>query len=148
MRISQVHIRRYRCIKDLVVDVSDYTVLVGPNGSGKSSVLYALDWFFNNRQLSEEDIHRTSNDPPVGAADPPSQIDVEVTFSELNDEDRTVLEKYGRGETARFRKSWPNADGKPKMIGNATQGPGFADVRAVTTRVKWEEDHEIGRAHV
>ena len=135
MRISQVHVRRYRCIKDLVVDVSDYTVLVGPNGSGKSSVLYALDWFFNDRQLSAEDIHSTSKDDLAGTADVPTQVDVAVTFSDLTDEDRRVLEKYGRGETARFRKSWPSADGKSKMIGNATQGPGFADVRAVSNRV-------------
>ncbi len=133
MRISQVRIRKYRCIKDLTIDVSDYTVLVGSNGSGKSSVLYALDWFFNDRQLSTDDVHATAAEPIDDGAQ--GQVDVEVTFSDLTDEDRLVLEKYGRGQTARLRKIWPTADGKARMSGNATQGPGFADVRAVTNRV-------------
>lgn len=135
MRISQVHIRRYRCIKDLVLGVTEYTVLVGPNGSGKSSALYALDWFFNGGQLSDEDIYSTCDDPLVDTEDDHPEIDVEVTFADLTAEDRRILEKYGRGETARFRKSWPGSDGKPKMIGNSTQGPGFAAVRAVSNRV-------------
>ena len=132
MRISQIHIRKYRCIKDLVLDVTDYTVLVGPNGSGKSSVLYALDWFFNGGDLSDEDIHCTSEEPAITENGEHPQIDVEVTFSDLTPEDRRVLEKYGRGETARFRKSWAGPDSKPKMIGNSMQGPGFPDVRNMT----------------
>lgn len=143
MRISQVRIRKYRCIEDLVLDIDDYTVLVGPNGSGKSSVLYALDWFFNGRSLCDDDLHCTTKDgdsvpekPLACDADDgeavSSEIDVEVTFCDLNDEDRRVLEKYGRGDVARFRRSWSGADCKEKMIGNSQQGPGFPALRKLT----------------
>jgi len=149
MRISRVHIRKYRCVEDLVLDVADYTVLVGPNGSGKSSVLYALDWFFNGRALSTDDLHccikdgqadeegpacvdETHAEPETDVDDLPSQIDVEVTFSDLDPEDRRILGKYGRGRTARFRRSWSSTDSKEKMIGDARQGPGFRDLRALT----------------
>lgn len=132
MRISQVHIRRYRCIRDLLLDVDDYTVMVGPNGSGKSSVLYALDWFFNGGSLTAEDLYCTRCDVEEEPSDEPAAIDVEVAFSALSDEDRRVLEKYGRGETARFRRSWSSSDGKVKMVGNSSQGPGFAEIRALS----------------
>jgi energy-coupling factor transporter ATP-binding protein EcfA2 len=114
-------------LKDLSLNVDDYTVLVGPNGSGKSSVLYALDWFFNGGSLTEDDIHSTSSDGEPGEDD--KKIDVEVTFGDLNEEDRRVLGKYGYGETAWFRRFWPTVDGKDKMIGNSRQGPGFAAIR-------------------
>jgi len=143
VRISQVRIRKYRCIEDLVLDIDDYTVLVGPNGSGKSSVLYALDWFFNGRSLCDDDLHCTTKEGDSAPEEPlacddddgeaaPSEIDVEVVFGELNDEDRRVLEKYGRGDVARFRRSWSGADCKEKMIGNSQQGPGFPALRKLT----------------
>jgi putative ATP-dependent endonuclease of OLD family len=130
VKIERVRIRGYRCLKDLMLDVGDYTALVGPNGSGKSSALYALDWFFNGGTLSEQDFHSTA-----GGKDPDEEagagIDVEVTFSDLTAEDRSVLGQYGRGEQATFRRVWTR-DGKEKMIGNARQGPGFASIRAAT----------------
>lgn len=128
MRIERVRIRGYRCLRDLILDIDDYTAFVGPNGSGKSSALYALDWFFNGGTLSQEDFHST-----VGAQNPDEEagtgIDVEVTFSNLTPEDRRVLGQYGRGERATFRRIWAR-DGKEKMIGNARQGPGFAAIRS------------------
>ncbi len=122
-----MRIRRYRCLKELQLDIDDYTAFVGPNGSGKSSVLYALDWFFNGGSLSEDDYHATSGGEEGGEDD---EIDVEVTFGDLNDEDRRVLGQYGRGDTVWFRRIWSKAAGKDKMIGNARQGPGFAAIRA------------------
>lgn len=129
MRILRVRIRRYRCLKELSLDIDDYTVLVGPNGSGKSSVLYALDWFFNGGALSGDDYHATSTGAEPNEDDE-EEIDVEVTFGDLTDEDRRVLGQYGRGETAWFRRIWSKSDGKEKMLGNARQGPGFAAIRA------------------
>lgn len=129
MKIERVRIRRYRCLRDLTLDVADYTALVGPNGSGKSSVLYALDWFFNGGSLSPEDFHSHVAGQGVDAGDD-TDIDVEVTFGNLTTADRDVLGQYGRGERATFRRIWSRLDGKEKMIGNARQGPGFAGIRA------------------
>lgn len=126
MRLAKVRIRSYRCLKDLEVSLDDYTALIGPNGSGKASVLYALDWFLNGGPLSEEDIHRVAGNPAA------TDIDVAVTFADLDSEDRRVLESYGRGTFAYFRRTWSSATGKEKMIGNSRQGPGFSKVRSQT----------------
>lgn len=126
MRLAKVRIRSYRCLKDLEVSLDDYTALIGPNGSGKSSVLYALDWFLNGGTLSEEDIHR------VAGSQEATDIDVAVTFADLDTEDRRVLESYGRGTFAYFRRTWSSATGKEKMIGNSKQGPGFATTRGLS----------------
>jgi putative ATP-dependent endonuclease of the OLD family len=123
MRLAKVRIRTYRCLKDLEVSLDDYTALIGPNGSGKSSVLYALDWFLNGGALSEEDLHRIAGSPVS------TDIDVAVTFADLDAEDRRVLESYGRGTLAYFRRTWSSVTGKEKMIGNSRQGPGFARLR-------------------
>jgi putative ATP-dependent endonuclease of the OLD family len=126
VRLTRVKIRSYRCLKDLEVLLDDYTAFIGPNGSGKSSVLYALNWFFNGGTLSEEDLHRVAGKPDA------TDIDVEVTFSDLDTEDRRILASYGRGSFAYFRRTWSSDAGKEKMIGNSKQGPGFAKIRAMT----------------
>ncbi|GAY11767.1 ATP-dependent endonuclease [Pseudonocardia sp. N23] len=138
MKISAVAVRHYRCLKEVRIDVDDYTALVGPNGSGKSSILYALDWFFNGRPIDASDLCRyidagaSAGEVYIGSDGADESITVEVTFTDLNDEDRKVLEKYGRGRDAVFRKSWSRATGKEKLIGNSRQGPGFAEVRNLT----------------
>jgi len=113
----------------VTIEVDDYTALVGPNGSGKSSVLYALDWFFNGTAIDSRDFHTTSSEPS-GSTDKEQEIDIEVTFGHLDDEDRRVLAEYGRGETVRFRRTWSRSSASDKMIGNSRQGPGFASIRA------------------
>ncbi len=40
--IQSVHIRNFRCLRDVEFTLSPLTALVGPNGSGKSTVLAAL----------------------------------------------------------------------------------------------------------
>jgi energy-coupling factor transporter ATP-binding protein EcfA2 len=144
VRIERVRIRGYRCLKELTLNVDDYTALVGPNGSGKSSVLYALNWFFNGGTLTEEDLHSSD-----GANDSEEQadadIDVEVTFSNLTAEDRQLLGQYGRGERATFRRVW-TLGGNEKMIGNARQGPGFAAIRAAKLIGDMRAQYQQGRS--
>ena len=122
MKLRTAWIRSYRCLRDVELEFDDYTVLIGPNGSGKSSVLYALDWFFNGGDMAQEDVWG----PRASGEDPSSRIEVEVEFDDLDQHDRDELGMYGRGETARFRRSW--TAGVEKTIGNSLQGPGFARV--------------------
>lgn len=129
MKISQVRIRRYRSIVDLELHLDDYTALVGANGVGKSSILYALDWFFNGGTLSRADAHETAARPYDPAN---SDIDVEVTFVELTDNDRAALGRYGRGMVCRLRRTWNAESGAEKMFGNSMGGPGFRAVEAAT----------------
>ena len=131
MRISKVTIKNYRSIKSLTLDIDDYTVLIGPNGSGKSSVLYALNWFFNGGSLDELDRHRDAGSEIEEREDDNREpIEVDVTFAEIDDADRRVLRSYARGDSARFRRVWPDEDGKEKMLGNSWIGPGFDEVKS------------------
>ena len=129
MKLTNVKVRNYRCLKSLDIELNDYTALVGANGSGKSSLLYALNWFFNGGQLSADDLHCLGEEPKE------TELSVEISFSDLNDQDRQVLGRYGRGSVATFRRSWSSESGKEKMIGNAMQGPGFSEIRANQTPI-------------
>lgn len=143
MRIERVRVRRYRSLRDLSIDVEDYTALVGPNGAGKSSVLYALDWFFNGGTLTGDDFH---SGPNVGSDDGTHEIDVEVTFGDLTDADRATLGRYGRGEKASFRRTWSRTNGAQKMIGRSRQGPGFAEIRSATPVTEMRKLYQEARA--
>src|SRR5260221_12267495 len=37
--IERIHIENYKCLRDVMVDLGDFTILIGPNDSGKSSFL-------------------------------------------------------------------------------------------------------------
>jgi predicted ATPase len=41
--IRSVHIKNFRCLRDVQLELEPLTVLVGPNASGKSAILRALD---------------------------------------------------------------------------------------------------------
>lgn len=128
MKICRIEIKNYRSLKDVTVDVGDYAALVGANGSGKSSILYALDWFFNGRALTPSDV--CGYEEGVTSAED-CVIEVAVTFSGLTEADRRRLKQYGRSSTAVFRRTWKK-DTKDKVVGNALQGPNFAQVRGFT----------------
>jgi len=127
MRITAITVRNYRSLKDVSIQVEDYGVFIGANGSGKSSLLYALDWFFNGTTLTNNDIHGYREGEIL---QPGSTIEVTVTFTDLTNKDRERLQQYGRGDRAEIRRTWYANDKQTKTVGNAKQGPGFADLRA------------------
>ncbi|WXZ50353.1 AAA family ATPase [Clavibacter tessellarius] len=129
MRIGTVRVKNYRSLVDVTVEFDEYGALIGANGSGKSSVLYALDWFFNGTPFSLSDIHGYRQDQQLPAS---ATIEVAVTFEDLTTKDRERLQQYGRGSQAHIRRTWYATDKTVKTIGNATQGPEFASVRAET----------------
>jgi len=127
MRIAAVTVRNYRSLKDVTIQLDSYGAFIGVNGSGKSSVLYALDWFFNGAPVSETDVHGYKEGVPLP---PGSTIEVAVTFADLTTKDRERLQQYGRSQQAEIRRTWYADNKQTKTVGNAKQGPGFADVRA------------------
>jgi predicted ATPase len=40
--LERLHIENYKCLRDITVDLGDFTILVGPNDSGKSSFMQAV----------------------------------------------------------------------------------------------------------
>jgi predicted ATPase len=43
--LERIHIENYKCLRDVTVDLGDFTILIGPNDSGKSSFLEAIQTF-------------------------------------------------------------------------------------------------------
>ncbi len=120
MRISQVRVSNFRCLGDVVLSVGDVTALIGANGAGKSSLLSALDWFFHGGDLELQDTTGGRSEEPIV---------VQVTFTDLNDDDREALGKYGTGATAVFWRSWETEAGT-KLTGRALAFKLFESIRS------------------
>ncbi|MHB1422684.1 MAG: AAA family ATPase [Gemmataceae bacterium] len=43
--LQRIHIENYKCLRDVTVDLGDFTILIGPNDSGKSSFLEVVQSF-------------------------------------------------------------------------------------------------------
>lgn len=85
IRLTRVHIRNFRCIRDLTIELDDMTVLIGENNSGKTAVLKAIQLSLsawrsgNSRVFGEYDYHLPSSDAEPEDADP---IRIDLTFAE------------------------------------------------------------------
>jgi len=103
MRIEKVEISNFRTIHKATIEFYDVTSFVGPNGVGKSTILYALDWFFNGSKAGD----LTAQDATYGYEN--ENIEVAVTFNNLNTEDRDTLGKYVNDDSKIF-KAWKVRD--------------------------------------
>lgn len=66
MRLVRAHIRNFRAISDLEVDLSQHTIFIGANGVGKSCVLKGIDKFFSkSANVSIEDFHEKNTQDPI-----------------------------------------------------------------------------------
>ena len=86
MYITRIEIENFRSIRNMVLDLSDTTVLVGPNNAGKTAILDALRialtrrWGQRGTGFSEYDIHLADDE-----ADPKASSGVRI---ELKSEER------------------------------------------------------------
>lgn len=125
MRISQVQIKNFRSLVDVSINFDEVTTFIGPNGSGKSSVLRALDWFFNGGKspaLTEDD---------CSFGNKTEDIEVTVTFSGLEQNDRLALGKYAPSDAKTFT-AWKirRPDGSEFLSANAKGFPPFTVIRS------------------
>ncbi|OYT90626.1 MAG: ATP-dependent endonuclease [Burkholderiales bacterium PBB3] len=127
MKIQSVLIKNFRTLKNVAITFDSVTTFIGPNGAGKSTVLRALDWFFNGRPGS-----LTDKDCFFGVSD--EEIEVQVTFADLTDNDRDQLGKYAPAGamtfTARKRRS---TDGAESLSANSKSYAPFNAIRSKST---------------
>lgn len=77
MRITRLHIKNFRCIKDLAITLGETTVFIGQNNAGKTAIIDAVRivlsrrWGQRGTGFTENDVHRPDPDsdprllPPV-----------------------------------------------------------------------------------
>lgn len=112
LRIKQIHIRNFRSIVNVTLNVEKMNIFVGLNDVGKSNVLKALNLFFNNetepgKQFNfENDYSKFA----VSGQKQAKEIIITVTFS--------IPEHYKYHEdvvwTKKWRKNGLNYDGSKK----------------------------------
>ena len=124
MKIQSIRIKNFRTLKDVAIPFDSVTTFIGPNGAGKSTVLHALDWYFNGKLGSLNE-----NDCSFGATD--EDIEVQVSFNELTEKDRTELGKYAPSGVATFT-AWKrrSSDGGESMSANSKSYPAFNAIRS------------------
>jgi len=88
MKIQRIQINNYRSIKELDIDVSDFSVLIGANNSGKSNILKALNFFFQgSEKITAEDVFSFFEGEET-------KVSVIVTFYSLSDQEKNTFKKY------------------------------------------------------
>jgi hypothetical protein len=83
MKIEFLKICNWRSIKNLEVKFQDLMIFIGQNNHGKSNVLSAILYFFGEIRHQDLDFNRGAN-----------ELFVEITFSDLDDSDKTTFRKY------------------------------------------------------
>jgi predicted ATPase len=135
MKLVFAHVKNFRCLNDVTVDMGALTVLLGPNSAGKSSLLYALAFFFEGHELEPEDVFGGKDDV----------VTVECIFDTLSDADRAVFGPYATGSQMVLRRTWRLGEDQ-KMTGRGRRFPGFADVKSSSGRERTAAYKALGDA--
>ena len=124
MKIQSIRIKNFRTLKDVTIPFDSVTTFIGPNGAGKSTVLRALDWFFNGKPGS-----LTEKDCCFAAID--EDIEVQVTFADLTENDRNALGKYAPAGVTTFT-AWKRRgpDGNETISANSKSYAPFNAIRS------------------
>lgn len=124
MIIKELRVKNYRSIKDATLTLGDLTALVGRNGAGKSNFLNALDLFFDQAKKPEVNDYfgREAGQP----------IEVEVTFSELDEAQREKYGEYVNGDELTVARVLELGDRQARYYGSVLQHPKFAEIRQST----------------
>ncbi|WP_300579094.1 AAA family ATPase [Phenylobacterium sp.] len=88
MKLVHARIQNFRSLRDVSVELGAHTALIGGNGAGKSSILKALEKFYQpSRHLEVDDYF---------GRDTEQSVEIELTFSDLTDEETQVFESRVR----------------------------------------------------
>jgi len=142
MIVKSVHIRNLRSVQDETLHCEQLTALVGPNGSGKSTFLRALDLFYSpSPKVDLEDFYNE---------DCEQDIEIAVTFTDLNDDEKKRFQSYMEGEELTVVRVLSVKDGKQsaKYHGSSLQNPDFSVVRSATKAAERKTLYEALRGKV
>lgn len=125
MRIRHLRVKNFRSILDAELSVGNLTALVGRNGTGKSAFLGALELFYERAApLTEADFH---------GEDANQDIEIEISYSELNSVERDKFAPYIEGDTLTVVGVFSLISGKKSALfyGASLQHAAFASIRRI-----------------
>jgi energy-coupling factor transporter ATP-binding protein EcfA2 len=100
MILSKVTIHNYRSISELCFDCRKNLVLLGENNSGKSNILSAVEFALSSSSKPAKD------DIFAFAPESDQIVWVELTFTELTEQEKTTFQRYVRADgSVCFRKT-------------------------------------------
>lgn len=105
MRVVELRVRGYRCLRTLDLPLDALTAVIGANGTGKSSVIRALEFLFGQAPGNNLDVTEGSADP---------EFEVQAVLGGLDGAEKTVL------------GPWLAADGSV-TVGRRWTGDGSGD---------------------
>jgi putative ATP-dependent endonuclease of OLD family len=85
MRLIELRVRNFRCLKNVILPIRELSVLIGENDAGKSSVLDLLDIVLNDRQPEDSDFYSFEEDCG-GNIKQEDTIEAEFIFDNYPDE--------------------------------------------------------------
>ena len=69
MKIVNVHIKKFRSIKEATIELKDLSLLIGNNATGKTTILEALNFclspYYLSGKIQQTDFHNATDDPII-----------------------------------------------------------------------------------
>lgn len=131
MRLVKAHIKNFRAICSLEVDLGQHTIFIGPNGVGKSCALKGIDKFFSkSASVSIEDFHEKNTQDP---------IEITLTFKDFTEKEAEVFgSKIYNGEMVVSRLFFSGAGSRDngKYYGLSLRNQTLQGVRAIEGAVQ------------
>lgn len=125
MQLKRAKIINYRSLKDVTIDFGSHTALIGTNGAGKSSILKALAQFYSTSgRLDKDDYFGRDQSLPV---------EIELTFGELNEEERVLFESRVRDGELVVTRVFDGSPSSGRYYGSVLQNRDFREIRSQTT---------------
>jgi len=125
VRLSQARIQNFRSLRDIVVTFDAHTAFIGGNGAGKSSILKALEKFYSTSKTLEQDDYF--------GRDTSLTVEIELTFSELSDEERETFETRVRDDKLVVTRVFDASSASGRYFGSVPQNPDFAPIRSIAS---------------
>jgi putative ATP-dependent endonuclease of the OLD family len=77
MKLSRVEVKNYKSISHIIANIDDLTAIVGKNNYGKSALLDAIQCFYGDKTINDDDFHMGKEE----------NIEISLLFSNIENED-------------------------------------------------------------
>lgn len=82
MNISKIIVNNYRSIKEVEIELENFSIFVGQNNHGKTNFFEAIQWFYNAKSTKEDEFFDRDSD---------NKVSVEIFFENIQETDITKL---------------------------------------------------------